>query len=510
MRCTATSPTKRPAPAAGRLLGQGCTGLVTGHTAHPELAELGDGFYANSGCIGEVALRRPGRFGMPDAWVVGHQQSWIEIEAGARLHVRLNFGMQQPPTSTFLERLATRAPHPDLARPEGVARWPEGNDWPVRPPVGLERRRARRIGAIAIAFAGMVDLVSAILPPVGLRLAAVRDVVPLAVSQAAAMVVALLGLLLMLVARGVLRGQRHAWLAAEVALFSTFVLHVVKGLDFEEALVAAAIGLYLLANRRYFRVRSDDWSLTRGLAVLVGGAAAAILTAALAIKLVPGHQRAAVSWRQAFQAGAERMVGVTSVPVGSRLDQFLVPVLVTVSIGLVVYAGWLVFGPVVAKRLTAPDEEDAVRARHIVESAAGDTLAYFALRDDKRWFFHGETLVAYAVTQGVALVSPDPLGPVAERRERLVRVPAVRRRPRLADRGHGRVGGLAADLPVDGDEGDVRGRRGGRRRAAFLARGWAQQEPPPGRQPHREQRLPHGVPRSRAHRPHRSRRRSGR
>ena len=42
-------------------------------------------------------------------------------------------------------------------------------------------------------------------------------------------------------------------------------------------------------------------------------------------------------------------------------------------------------------------------------------LDYFALRDDKQWFFHRDSLVAYAVFGGVCLVSPDPIGPFSER-----------------------------------------------------------------------------------------------
>ena len=44
----------------------------------------------------------------------------------------------------------------------------------------------------------------------------------------------------------------------------------------------------------------------------------------------------------------------------------------------------------------------------IIEQHGGDTLDYFALRDDKSWFFTGESLVAYSVINGVMLVSPDP------------------------------------------------------------------------------------------------------
>jgi lysylphosphatidylglycerol synthetase-like protein (DUF2156 family) len=45
------------------------------------------------------------------------------------------------------------------------------------------------------------------------------------------------------------------------------------------------------------------------------------------------------------------------------------------------------------------------------------TLDYFALREDKQYFFWGDTVVAHAIYGGVCLVSPDPIGPVAEREE---------------------------------------------------------------------------------------------
>ena len=45
------------------------------------------------------------------------------------------------------------------------------------------------------------------------------------------------------------------------------------------------------------------------------------------------------------------------------------------------------------------------------------TLDYFALRSDKKWFFHRDSLVAYAVYGGICLVSPDPIGPRNEREQ---------------------------------------------------------------------------------------------
>ena len=52
------------------------------------------------------------------------------------------------------------------------------------------------------------------------------------------------------------------------------------------------------------------------------------------------------------------------------------------------------------------------RPRAGARATAGDTLAYFALRDDKSYFFSsdGEAMIAYAYMGGYALVSADPIG----------------------------------------------------------------------------------------------------
>jgi lysyl-tRNA synthetase class 2 len=70
-----------------------------------------------------------------------------------------------------------------------------------------------------------------------------------------------------------------------------------------------------------------------------------------------------------------------------------------------------------SRRTGAAREEGFERARTIIETHGGDTLDYFALRDDKSWFFTGDSLVAYSVINGVMLVSPDPIGPPQDRAE---------------------------------------------------------------------------------------------
>nr|WP_277818600.1 DUF2156 domain-containing protein [Cellulosimicrobium arenosum] len=77
---------------------------------------------------------------------------------------------------------------------------------------------------------------------------------------------------------------------------------------------------------------------------------------------------------------------------------------------------WWLLSPRAAARLGPVERvEERERARAVVQRYGTGTLDYFALRDDKDWFFVGRSVVAHSVRGGVCLVSPDPIGPVEER-----------------------------------------------------------------------------------------------
>jgi lysylphosphatidylglycerol synthetase-like protein (DUF2156 family) len=132
----------------------------------------------------------------------------------------------------------------------------------------------------------------------------------------------------------------------------------------------------------------------------------------MAIVICATRRHGRLGWRRSASAVVGRLAGNSSIKIGGRLDRFLTPAIAGVGVITVLGLGWLLLRPAL---LRTGGQPTLATARKIVKAFGDDTLSYFALRTDKqRWIF-GETLVTYGVYGATCLVSPDPIGPVAER-----------------------------------------------------------------------------------------------
>ncbi|MFC5007769.1 phosphatidylglycerol lysyltransferase domain-containing protein [Dactylosporangium cerinum] len=406
-----------PRAVAAALCADGLAGLITGHTHQPELAAVPGGFYANSGCGGRCVEARPARWFLPPVFAAVLRRSWVELDVDRDVRdVRVRLVVAESPAggTTRLERLAARrrpAAAPDT--PEVVATIPGEAGWPL-PQDGLRQRvrdeRVRRIAAWAVAAVAVLSLLSALTTPLRGRLAALLEALPVEVPQAAAATVVFVGTALLLLAWGLRRGRRLAWTLTVLLLAATAVLHVLKGIDVEEAVLAAAVAGWLLWHRSAFPTRPDSRQVRLAAVTLLGGG---LLVAAVSAVLVLVAGERGVAGETA-RAVAGRLIGDRVTPLPSTMP-LLAPALYAAGLSLLLLIGWLLVRPRL-HRPPSPAEHaaDLERARRIVAEHGGDTLAYFALREDKSWFFTGDCVVAYAVRDGVCLVSPDPIGPAEQ------------------------------------------------------------------------------------------------
>ncbi|MGD0378604.1 MAG: phosphatidylglycerol lysyltransferase domain-containing protein [Acidimicrobiales bacterium] len=407
--------------AARALCGEGYAGLVSGATLQAELTHLGPGFLACPGAAGEVVEEHHGRLGLLPVFLACQQLAWVELETGAELHVRLLFTRSELPGATLLERMAARDREVHDTHPLVVAAYPRGASWPPAPDLGAVRSRSRRVrrwAAASIAVAGVIDVLSAVTPPVRGRLHLVLELLPYVASQTAGALVALVGIGLLALARGMRRGQRRAFVIAVWALAISVVLHLARGGDIGGSVFSLAVLGFLVVNRKEFPAASDRPSLRSAVIALVGGVVGitVITTALVELTLRFDLDRPRIPLWRAGQAVLERLVGLQGVDLPDRLDDFLAPSLLAMGVTLAAVAVLLATRPLVDRRRSGGRVAEA-RARDIVRRHGQGTLDYFALRSDKQWFFHRDSLVAYAIYGGICLVSPDPIGPLAEQEQ---------------------------------------------------------------------------------------------
>ena len=408
--------------AGRRLVGRGYAGLITAATFQSELTHLGVGFYANVGATAEVVDEHRGVLGLPPVFLHNQRVSWVELETGAELHVRMLLASNELPSPSVLERMITRGREIRSLHPSLVASYPKGQSWPPAPDLHQAHRRTRRVrrwSSAAILLAGIIDLLDAVTPPLRGRLHLVLEFLPLRASEAAG---------------GAHRHRRPGPAGTGPGHPARTAARLAGGRG-------AVVGHHHPApgGRRGLRGVAGGGRGARappdppaGLPVSLGPVLAAVgadRPRCGGTRHYPGDHslhRALHPHRPPSSVphplvdgvvGGDRTTGRH--PDGAaphRADRFLAPSLLAIGLTLVALTLFLFSRPVVDRRLSSGRAAE-FRARDIVRRHGISTLDYFALRSDKRWFFHRDSLVAYAVYGGVCLISPDPIGPRNEREQ---------------------------------------------------------------------------------------------
>jgi lysylphosphatidylglycerol synthetase-like protein (DUF2156 family) len=233
--------------------------------------------------------------------------------------------------------------------------------------------------------AGILSIISALTPEMADRVDLVRGVLPPGVPDAARAIALALGLGMVWLSRGLARRKRRAWLLAVILVAASAVAHLAKGLDVEESVVHLLLLAGLYRSRRQFVAPGDPATIKPLVQV----------AAALAV-CVPIAEIYAVD----HDAFSERIEIALLILIG----------------GLGFRALWLWLRPP-SVGPTGADERE--RAAELVQEHGSDSLAYFALRRDKSYFFSssGRSFMAYRVIGGTALVAGDPIGDTLERYE---------------------------------------------------------------------------------------------
>ena len=310
----------------------GASGLIVGGALVPELTHLDAGFFACPGATSEVVHEHRGRLGLPPTFLHHRQESTLEIETGAELHVRLLLAEADLPLATMGERLVTsdtvvkgrsRAAevHAELA-----ASWPGGASWPPAPEVAADRirvRRIRRLAAVSLFVAGAIDLLSSVTAPLREHLHLVAQYLPVSVVQAAGALTAIAGIGMIMLSRGILRGQRRSWLVAVTLLVASLALHLLHAADVITLVVCAGVLALLIVQRERFRAETEPATLVTAFVILAVGGVLATLGGFVGVEVAGRvHHHPLPDWPHVLLGSAERLVGVQWVVFPKTIDRY--------------------------------------------------------------------------------------------------------------------------------------------------------------------------------------------
>ena len=260
----------------------------------------------------------------------------------------------------------------------------------------LTEQLTPRVLAALTFLAGVVLLLSGAIPASPGRLSWIERVLPLAVVESSHFLGSVAGAVLLVISQGLARRLDGAYYFAVVTIAAGAVASILKGLDFEEAVLLIVVLLVLRRARPAFYRRTAFFD-TRPSPARIAATIAA-LGASIWLTLF-AHKHVAYShelwWQFAFSAGASRSLRAS---VGAAL------VLLVVGIARLVAPA--------PHEAALPDDADLDRARSVIakQSTTMPNLVY--LRDKALLFNEDKTgFVMYGVEGRTWVALGDPVGP---------------------------------------------------------------------------------------------------
>ncbi|MGD8403594.1 MAG: flippase-like domain-containing protein [Anaerolineales bacterium] len=274
-----------------------------------------------------------------------------------------------------------------------------------------------RLVALLTALMGIVNLLSAATPALISRFEIIESYLPLVVSRGGHLTAALGGFALMSLSIGLWRRKRNAWVLTLAVLVISAISHLIKGLDYEEALLGLGLAVWLLTLRPHFYARSDKPSVRQGLWAVVASISFTLLYGVTGFYLLDRHfsinfglpaaiRQTVVMFTEFYDPGFQ------PVPI-THFGHFFANSIYLVGAGTFAYAMFMLLRPVLL--LSPATLAERRKAETLVKNYGRSSLARMVLFDDKSYYFSsGGSVIAYAAHNGAAVALGDPIGPPSD------------------------------------------------------------------------------------------------
>ena len=268
-----------------------------------------------------------------------------------------------------------------------------------------------------VRFSAVINLVSSFQGDNGSLFSGLVSQIPLEISEGRQVRLFLLSVVLFILASGLRRGKRAAWICTVATLTLIPVLHLGHDISWPEWITNLSLIALLIFHRRYFVAASDRQAIRSALIICPLLGIMLLIFGTMRLHDLRDETSGSDDWLACFQTAGElefTQQSQTQQPetfVSARFFSIL-----CISGTLIALLGlFLASRPVLLQRRV--QDENREKARRLIEEYGDQPFDAYALLYDKRYLFtaNEEAVVAYTLSDNIAVALSDPIGPAKYR-----------------------------------------------------------------------------------------------
>jgi phosphatidylglycerol lysyltransferase len=282
----------------------------------------------------------------------------------------------------------------------------------------------RLLPAILLFVLGLINIISVLTPAIDSRVEYLLNYLPVDAITASNYFVMVAGLFLLVTAAFMLKGLRFAWWMSILLSFLSLIGHLTKAIDYEEASVAFAIILILIATRKEYYIKGNRRLRFVGIQTSLFGMLAVLIYGLVGFYFLDKkHFNLDFNWYLSLKYTIQNFLLIGSKELVPN-DPFAVHFLRSINISGFISLAFLFYTmlrPYVVKNNASPEELE--KAKLLLQKYGRSALDYFKVYNDKMIFIspHENAFVSFRVSGTYAIVLEDPVGEDERSRKECIR-----------------------------------------------------------------------------------------
>jgi phosphatidylglycerol lysyltransferase len=272
---------------------------------------------------------------------------------------------------------------------------------------------ARILPALSIFVLGLVNIISVITPPLADRLQLGKIYLSEETIHFSKILTLIAGILLVVTSAYLFRGLKRGWYFALILAIISFFGNLIKALDYEEAIFAFLIIIFLITSRKEYILKTNRKYLKVGFSWLIGLLVTIILFNFLSFYFIDQrHFGINFTWKESLYYTFHSFLlfqDSNLIPKTGFARDFQ---FINEFFGII---SWLllIFSIFNVKKLGSFEENttDFEEAQNIVETHGTSALDFFKTANDKQLYFSEEVegFVSYRIANQFAVVLEEPV-----------------------------------------------------------------------------------------------------